>query len=70
MSDWKERVRQLAPHWAAMFLLMIGVLAAIEAAFQLELSFWQSLVVVFVIGFGYPPVVRRLGVAPAVWQRQ
>lgn len=69
MTDWKERVRQLAPHWAAMFLLMIGVLAVIEAVFAMELSFWQSLIVVFVIGFGYPPVVRRLGVAPAVWQR-
>ncbi|MFW6382665.1 MAG: hypothetical protein ACOCZD_01345 [Haloferacaceae archaeon] len=69
MSDWTERVRQLAPHWAVMFLLMIGVLAVIEA-YVMELSFWQSLVVVFAIGLGYPPVVRRLGVAPPVWQRQ
>ncbi|AUX09348.1 hypothetical protein AArcSl_1720 [Halalkaliarchaeum desulfuricum] len=69
MTDWKERIRQLAPHWAAMFILMIGVLAVIEA-YVMTLSFWQSLVIVFIIGFGYPPVVRRLGYAPPVWQRQ
>ncbi|MEF8779243.1 MAG: hypothetical protein V5A46_01020 [Haloferacaceae archaeon] len=68
MTDWKARIRQLAPHWAAMFLLMIGLLAVIERV-VMPLSFVQSLIVVFAIGFGYPAVVRRLGVAPPLWQR-
>lgn len=68
MTDWTERIRQLLPHWAAMFLLMIGALTLIET-FVLELEFWQSIIVVVIIGFGYPPVVRQLGIAPPVWER-
>lgn len=66
MPTTAEKIKQLAPHWAVMFLLMFLVLSIIRATYG-ELSFWQSVVLVVVIAFGYPSVVRYLGVAPEVW---
>ena len=68
MSAISDRVRQLAPHWGIMFLLMFVVLAGIEQVVG-RLSFWASFAVVLVVAFGYPFVVRWLGMAPEVWQR-
>ncbi|GAB7092200.1 hypothetical protein JCM18237_24710 [Halorubrum luteum] len=64
-----EKVRQLAPHWAVMFVVMLALIVGIEN-FYGALALWQSLLLVVVVAFGYPPVVRRLGVAPEVWERQ
>jgi len=66
MPTTTEKVRQLAPHWAVMFLFMFLVLSVIEAVYG-ELSFWGSVILVVAIAFGYPSVVRYLGVAPEVW---
>ena len=68
MTSTAEKVRQLAPHWGVMFAAMFVTLALIES-FVGPLAFWQSLLIVFVIAFGYPAVVRALGLAPEVWQR-
>lgn len=62
-----ERIRQLAPHWAVMFLLMLGLLAAVESLVG-SLALWQSFFVVLIVVLGYPPLVRWLDVAPEVWQ--
>jgi len=67
MPTLAERARQLAPHWAAMFVVMFGLLALVEAVYG-DLSFVQSVVLVVVVAFGYPSVVRALGIAPEVWQ--
>ncbi|PAU85592.1 hypothetical protein CK500_02705 [Halorubrum salipaludis] len=67
MTDTAEKVRQLAPHWGVMFVVMFVVLAAVERLVG-SLSFLPSMLLVFVVAFGYPPVVRALGVAPPVWQ--
>ncbi|XVH32715.1 hypothetical protein ACNS7O_05880 [Haloferacaceae archaeon DSL9] len=61
-------VKQLAPHWLVMFLLMIAVTATADFLFG-PLPFWLSLGLVIAVAVVYPSVVRRLGVAPAVWQR-
>lgn len=66
MPTLSEKVKQLAPHWAVMFLLMFLVLFVVESLYG-ELSFWQSVLLVVVIAFGYPSVVRYLGVAPDIW---
>lgn len=66
MTAITERVRQLAPHWAVMILVLFALFALFERAFG-SIAFWQSLVIVAVIAFGYPSVVRYLGVAPEVW---
>lgn len=68
MTSVPERVRQLAPHWGVMFVTMFVVLAVIERAVG-ELGFAASMALVLLVAFGYPHVVRALGVAPPVWQR-
>lgn len=67
MTSLSEKVRQLAPHWAAMFVIMFVLLAIAELLIG-ELSFWQSVGLVVVVALGYPTAVRYLGVAPEVWQ--
>ncbi len=69
MTSTAEKVRQLAPHWGVMFVAMFVSLALIESLVG-QLALWQSLLLVLVIAFGYPIVVRKLGIAPEVWQRQ
>jgi hypothetical protein len=68
MTDTAEKVRQLAPHWGVMFVVMFVVLALVERVVG-SLSFLPSMFLVFVVAFGYPAVVRALGVAPPAWQR-
>ncbi|MGM0605770.1 MAG: hypothetical protein ACQETB_08875 [Halobacteriota archaeon] len=59
-------VKQLLPHWIAMFLLMMIVLQLVEYAIG-ELSFWPSLTLVFAVALVYPTLVNALGVAPEPW---
>ncbi|WP_144800115.1 hypothetical protein [Halorubrum depositum] len=68
MSSTAEKVRQLAPHWAAMFLLMIAVLALVERTVG-EIGLVPSVVLVIAVAIGYPYVVRTIGVAPPLWRR-
>lgn len=67
MSSATEKVRQLAPHWAVMFVVMFVALAGVERVAG-GLGLAASMVIVLVIAFAYPVVVRALGVAPPVWQ--
>ena len=67
MTSTTEKVRQLAPHWAVMFVVMFVALAGVERVAG-GLGLAASLVIVFVIAVAYPVVVRVLGVAPPVWQ--
>lgn len=68
MSSTGDKIRQLAPHWAAMFLLMIGVLTLVERVVG-PVGFVPSVAIVVAVAVGYPYVVRALGVAPPVWER-
>jgi hypothetical protein len=68
MTDTAEKIRQLAPHWGVMFVVMFVVLAIVERVVG-SLSFLASMLLVFVVAFGYPIVVRALCVAPPIWQR-
>ncbi|ELZ30603.1 hypothetical protein DJ71_00795 [Halorubrum sp. E3] len=68
MSSTTEKVRQLAPHWAVMFVAMFAALAVVERVLG-GLGLAASLVIVLVIAVAYPVVVRTLGVAPPVWQQ-
>ncbi|ESS11345.1 MAG: hypothetical protein A07HR60_01398 [uncultured archaeon A07HR60] len=67
MTSTREKIRQLAPHWAVMFVLMFALIAAAEAVVG-SLPFWQSFIVIVVTAIAYPTAVRYLGFAPAVWQ--
>lgn len=68
MVSTAEKIRQLAPHWGVMFLVMFVALALIERIVG-DIGFLPSMVLIFAIAFGYPFVVRALGVAPPVWRR-
>ena len=66
MTSTVGRLRQLAPHWAMILVVLFVSFTLIESIVG-PLELWQSLIVVAVIAFGYPIVVRSLGVAPDVW---
>lgn len=61
-------IRQLAPHWGVMFVLMFAMLAVVDRVLGPP-PLLLSIVLVLAVAFGYPLVVRALGVAPPVWQR-
>ena len=66
MTSFSEKARQLAPHWAVMFVLMYALLVIVQGLYG-DLSFWQSAALVVAVALGYPTLVRYLGVAPEVW---
>jgi len=68
MSSTTGKVRQLAPHWAAMFLLMLAVLTLVERLVG-EIGLVPSVALVVAVAIGYPYAVRALGIAPPVWRR-
>ncbi len=60
-------MRQLASHWAAMFLLMIAALSLVERVAGAP-GLLPSLGLVVAVATGYPYAVRALGVAPPIWR--
>lgn len=62
-----DQLKELAPHYVAMILIVFAVLTVIRTAVG-DIGFWPELVVVVLIAFAYRPVVVRLGVAPSVWE--
>ncbi|MEF8813581.1 MAG: hypothetical protein V5A55_07150 [Halovenus sp.] len=62
----QSTLRQLAPHYVAMLLLVFVILAIVRQVAG-ELSFWIEFGLIAVIVFAYRPAVRALGVAPPVW---
>lgn len=63
-----ETIRALAPHWVAMFLLMLLLLRAVEAVLGRP-SIWASFALILAVALAYPAAVRALGVAPEPWRR-
>lgn len=65
--DWGA-IRDLLPHWLAMFFLMGGVVIVRDRFFP-EVSVWVILAIAILVGLAYPRAVRVLGVAPEQWKR-
>ena len=65
----KDRIIELAPHYAVMLVLIFVTLTVLRGLFG-EQSFWIELLILLAVVFAYPPVVRRLGYAPSSWQRE
>lgn len=63
-SKW----RQLLPQFVAMMLLYFGFVAVL-AAFDVD-GFVPRMIVALAVAFGYPAVLRRLGLEPPVWRRE
>lgn len=57
----------LAPHYAAM-LLIVFVVLGLWRAYVGEIGLLGEFVIIGVIVFSYRPVVKRLGLAPEPWQ--
>lgn len=64
-----DRLIEVAPHYAAMLLLVYLVLAVIGIVIG-DLGFWAELVIIVVIVFAYRPVVMRLGIGPSAWEQR
>ncbi len=62
-----DRLVELAPHYAAMLVLVFLALAAVEAIAG-DLDFWMELVVIVLVVFAYRPLVLWLDVAPSSWR--
>ncbi|GAB3419125.1 hypothetical protein GCM10027435_20010 [Haloparvum alkalitolerans] len=62
-----DHLLAVVPHYVALFLLLAGSLAVINALAG-PIGFWAELAVVVVIAFLYRPLVLRLGVAPEPWR--
>ncbi|MFC4438207.1 MULTISPECIES: hypothetical protein [Natrialbaceae] len=64
-----DRLLEVAPHYAAMLVLVFLVLAVVRALVG-DLGFWIELVIIFVVVFLYRPAVHALDVAPSAWENQ
>lgn len=64
----RSQLVELVPHYIAMLLLVFLVLGIVRNAVG-DISFWVELGIVAVVVFAYRPVVKRLGVAPSIWER-
>ncbi len=64
-----DQLRELAPHYLAMLLLVFGGLAIVRAIVG-EIGFWTELAIIFVIVFAYRPIVVRLGIGPRKWEKR
>ena len=65
----REQLKELAPHYIAMLILVFGVLAIVRAAVG-DLSFWVEFAIIAVVVFAYRPIVMRLGIGPSGWERR
>jgi len=62
-----DGLKELAPHYVALLVLVFLVLTAVQAVVG-EIGFWVELAIILVVVFTYRPIVVRLGVAPSGWE--
>jgi len=64
-----DRQRSLLPHYLAIVVAVVVVLAGLRAVFG-NLQAWANVLAVVVVVLAYPSVVRALGVEPDAWDEQ
>lgn len=64
----KDQLLELVPHYVALVLLLLVVLAVVRAVVG-DVGFWIELVIAFVVAVAYRPIVQYLGYAPGAWER-
>lgn len=67
MESYTDRLRQLAPHYLVMVVLILVVLTAADMFFG-ELRFAYRLLLAAATAIAYPLLLRRLDRAPEPWQ--
>ena len=64
------RLLELIPHYVAMILAWFLVLVVLQTVLGPEnVGTVVEIAVLAVVAFSYQPVVRRLGIAPRMWER-
>ncbi len=63
-----DNLKELLPHYVALLLILFAVLGAIRLTIG-ELGIFVELAILLIISLMYPPLVRRLGMAPTAWMR-
>jgi hypothetical protein len=62
-----ETILALLPHYLAMLAIVFLAVTVLRTAFS-EVNLIAEFVVIVVLVFLYPFVIRRLGYAPAIWE--
>jgi hypothetical protein len=62
----RTELRQVVPHYVALMLLVLVVVAGLDAA--VGIPFWIGVVIALGLGAIYRPLVLVLGVAPEPWR--
>lgn len=64
------RLLELVPHYVAMIVAWLVLLAVVRAILGTDnVGFWIEMGVLAAVAFSYQPIVRRLGIAPRMWER-
>ena len=63
-----DRLTELMPHYVVLLVIFFLVIGTVRWTVG-DLGIVIELVILLVISFLYPLVVRRLGVAPSVWEK-
>lgn len=61
-----DHLRDVVPHYVAMFLLVYLVLGIIRVTMG-DIGFWTEIVIIVAVVFSYRPLVQYLGVGPNAW---
>ncbi len=62
-----DRLAELMPHYLALLAILFVVIGAVRWAVG-EQGIVIELLILLGVSFLYPPLVRRLGVAPSAWE--
>jgi len=66
----RERLLELVPHYIAMMVVWFALLTLVRAIMGTEsVGFWIEMGLLAVVAFSYQPAVRRLGIAPRMWEK-
>jgi uncharacterized membrane protein len=63
----RERLREVLPHYLAMFMLIWLVLGIVRRNVG-QLDFWVEILVLALVCLAYMLLVQALGIAPSHWQ--
>lgn len=67
MASFGEDLRELAPHYLIVVILIFVALIAVDVFFE-DVGFVWRVAVAVAIGLAYPLVLRQLDMAPEPWQ--
>lgn len=67
MGGFTDDLRELAPHYLIVVLLIFGGLILVDVLYDDVGFIWRAAVAV-AIGLAYPLVLRQLDMAPEPWQ--